>query len=393
MSSARRNGNDDRVFVRNGRRPYRRSYSVAEVRWGAVVLVFLALVFFWVAWKGGHPDPKLFTTGIDPLRPGSAAVRGPLGGSLAPAGWTEGAVSEYDTSNVYEKIDGREDYYRAYGFERLFFLTLTSDIDIAKTIDIELFDLSTAANALGAYAGERPGGITPEISSSGMAHVARNALFLTRGKYYARVIGSDESPQVLDALARLRTSLEGAIEGEPLPWAYALFSGRLGIDPGKVTFLLGNAFSFDFARYVYTATVDDDGGRLFVSAARDEDSALTLAARFNAGFLEYGKGEAVRDGVEWVRDRYIGRLAACTAAGPWVIGMKGAVDLERGAEELARLRSAVALLPGETHRLALEERRADESRRGARAEGVEDGEGNLFPGEGGETERGGTDER
>jgi hypothetical protein len=41
-------------------RVFRKSYSVAEAKWGAVVLVLLAGLASWVAWRGAHPDPWLY---------------------------------------------------------------------------------------------------------------------------------------------------------------------------------------------------------------------------------------------------------------------------------------------------------------------------------------------
>lgn len=353
MPSNRKKNKDDRLFVRDGRRTYRKNYSLAEVRYGAGILLVLALVFSWVTWKGAHPDPELFAANIELLNPGSApADRGPLPADLAPDGWTEGAVSQYDTTNLYVKINGREDYYRAFGFERLYFLSLTSDDDAALAVDVELFDLGTAANALGAYAGERPPDVIPDLTESGMAHTARNALFLTRGQYYIRAIGSDETPGIINLLAKLRPRFEDEMEGEQLPWGYALFTGALGIDPGDIDYMTESAFSFGFAYDVYAATLEDGESQLFVTPAEDETAAREQADQFTEGFLGYGREAERSDGVIWVRDRYINTLATGTSAGPWVIGVRGATDMGIAREGLARLREAIATLSIETHALA-----------------------------------------
>ena len=82
-------GNDeDRLFVRDGWRHYRRTYSLAEVRWGLVVLGALILVGGWVFWKGRHPDPTLFSDGAALLKSAAPppADRDPLPQNLAAAG-------------------------------------------------------------------------------------------------------------------------------------------------------------------------------------------------------------------------------------------------------------------------------------------------------------------
>lgn len=185
MRTDRQPRKQDQLFVRDGRRSYRRRYSLAEVRWGLGILAALGLVAAWVAWKGAHPDPALFEAAPELPRTGAlAADRGPLPARLAAAGWHEGPLSRFDARNLYVKIDGREDYYKSFGFEQLYFVSLILDEDPTAVVDVEFFDLGQAPNALGAYAGERPPEIKPAVGDRGMSHLARNALFMTRGRYY-----------------------------------------------------------------------------------------------------------------------------------------------------------------------------------------------------------------
>ena len=52
---------EDRLFVKNGLRHYRRTYSLTEFRIGLLILVALACIAGWVAWRGPQADPELFT--------------------------------------------------------------------------------------------------------------------------------------------------------------------------------------------------------------------------------------------------------------------------------------------------------------------------------------------
>ena len=80
-------------------RVFRKSYSVTEAKAGAVVLLGLALLGGWVAWRGAHPDPGLFA---DPAATatGSVAItdvegrRAPDGPSPAGASRAESAGNE-----------------------------------------------------------------------------------------------------------------------------------------------------------------------------------------------------------------------------------------------------------------------------------------------------------
>lgn len=331
----------DRIFVRNGRRLYRRRFSTTESRIGIVILIALASVLGWVAWKGNHADPSLFMLEMDLSQSAyvGAADRGPLPAELAAPGWSEGDVSQFDFDNLYVKINGREGYYKSFGFERLYFLSIASMDDPQTAVDIELYDLGNAANAVGAYSGERSPEVTPEANDSGLAHVDRNALFLTRGRFYLRAIGSEESPEVTAQLEHLKRRFEVELPGEPLPWGYALFVGRMGMQPASVSFALENALSFGFARNVYSASLGE-GGELFVTPGGTGTDAQELAARFRDGFRQYGTDEG-----DFIKDKYLGTYATVTAVGPWVVGIHRASESDSAREAVNELANVVREWP------------------------------------------------
>ena len=368
----------DRLFVRKGRRHYRRSYSSTEWRIGIAICLGLLGLLTWVAWKGAHPAPDLFRTEVPLLdskaqpidgsdggalvgvgsrssaedatggesggrsRPDGAVDRGPVPQGIAGSGWTEGPISQFGYDNVYEKIDGREGFYKSFGFQELHFVSMTKDDDPSSIVDLELFDLGDGANALGAYAGERSPDISPDVTETGMAHIDRNALFLTQGRFYARAIGSDETPAIRSQLEYLRGVLESGLEGEALPWGYGLFVGALGFGSERVSYLPENAFSFGFATNVYAGLLEDEETELFVTVRDTSEDAASLARQFRDGFAGYGSQVAESGGVAWIEDRFIQTIAGATSSGPWVIGVRGAPDLETAERGIERLRQAVA---------------------------------------------------
>jgi hypothetical protein len=91
----------DRIINRRGRKHFRRSYSLTEVRMGLLCLLGLAAVAAWVAHRGANPDPALFANTPNMLDPGQTpAERGPLPTELARSGWQEGRLSTFDGSNL-----------------------------------------------------------------------------------------------------------------------------------------------------------------------------------------------------------------------------------------------------------------------------------------------------
>jgi hypothetical protein len=337
---------DDRLFVRDGRRSYRRTFSLTEFRIGLGVVAVLAAIAAWLVWKGAHPDPALFAASVGPdsEMPGMGAVvdRGPLPPSLAAPGWSERRLSWFDTSNLYVKINGREDYYKSFGFERLGFVSLVEDADTTRIVDVEFFDQGTAANALGAQAGERSPEQRAQVAASGFVTRSPNALFMTHGRYYVRALGADTTGATGRQLEHVRRVLEQHLQSEPLPWAWALFAGGMGLDPGRIGYMRENAFSFGFANDVYIARLEDDA-ELFVVAAGS--NAASLAKQFESGFADLADESKSAGGVQWQRDRYVSNWSTATAHGKWVLGVKGAPEVERATRALADLKAALAKLP------------------------------------------------
>jgi len=327
---------EDRIFV-GARKHFRARYSTQEVGLGAVLLVCLGAIAAWVAWKGAHADPELFASApLNRREPG--ADRGPIPAGIAPKGWQEQRVGEFNPDNLYVKIDGREGYYKSFGFKKLNCLTLVNG---ETTIDLELYDLDRPANALGAALGEAPPGKRPLVKDGTLSLVDRNALYLVRGKYYLRAIASTEAVKAeLDAL---RDRFAAALPGGQMPFAYALFAS-LGVPPSKVTFEAENALSFDFAHEVYEASIDDDTV-IFVARRKQPQEAAALAAQFVKGFADYGAELGNRKGVRWFKDRYLKRVSTAGAAGNFVVGVYRASDEKAGAALYQKLIAAAGGTP------------------------------------------------
>ena len=365
---------NDRIFNRDGLRHYRRTYSLTEVRIGAVIVAILIGIAGWISWKGKHPDPELFSVApnllangtqsvpekgrADAIETGQSAVkgdkpagsgasdkRGPVPTGLAAAGWREQSLSRFDPDNLYVKIDGREGYYKSFGFKMLYVIALARDDDETATVDIEMYDLSTVANALGAYAGERQPDAKSRMGAAGIGHIARNALYLVRGRFYIRAVGSDENDVIMAQLTHLEKVLDAGLPSEELPWGHAVFAAQMGIDPGKIGFVPENAYSFGFARSVFSAQLDDDGAELFATATASDDDARKLAQQFADGFKSYGEIEARADGVDWVKDRYLGNVSGAKAVRSLVIGVYSGADIDSAKTALARLAEVANALP------------------------------------------------
>lgn len=351
MTAARHQGPDpeldDRVFNRRGRRHFRRTYSEDEVKVGAAIGLLLAGIAAWVYWKGDHPDPTLAQTAADLMKPAGqtapVARPSPLPATIAPAGFRETKRASYDPSNVYEKINGREAYYKGFGFVRLDFASLERVGRPEVFVDVELFGLGQVENAIGAMAGEVPEGGSARLHDGSLVFEGQSSTLAARGEHYLRLIGSESSPEVLAAIVELRDRLLAVLPAKPMPLGFTVFSGLLGLPPGRVAYEAADAFSLSFARDVHLGRQADES-ELFLVVTPDEAAARQLAARFVGGFREYGEDGGALGGLTWVKDRYLATFASATHRGRVVAGVRGAVDREKGVAAIGRLVEALAAL-------------------------------------------------
>jgi hypothetical protein len=330
-----------RILNPRPRRHHRPTYSLLEVRLGTGVLAVLGAIAGWVAWRGAHPDPELFAEVAAAGAGKTSAPATALPTGLTGPGWHEGTRSRFDATNLYEKIDGRADFFLSRGFRSLTFSSLAGEGSAA--VDIEFYDMGSPDSALGVFAAEKPAEAKTE---GGSWYRARNALFLARGPYYVRVLGSDESASVLAQLDAVRQALEKGLLGGERPWSQALLADALGVAPDRIGFEKESAFSFGFARNVFVARLADDETQAFVTATADANAARELARRFEEGFLSYGARES-HGGGTWVKDRYLGSHSRAVAEGALVVGVVGAPQLPAAADALEKLRRAAAAMPAD----------------------------------------------
>lgn len=324
---------EERFINPDLRRSFRKTYNPNEAKWGALVVFGLVGVLAWVLWRGAHPDPSLFGQGPDLLvNSGSPMERGVLPKPLAPEGWSEASISRFGPDNLYEKINGREGFYKGFGFRELTFASLVANEDPTMAIDIELYDLGTPVNAVGCYAAERQPDAKTVLTEGGLQHRARNGLFMTRGKYYARAIAPDESERSLSALAGLQETLS-ELPAAPLPWGYEAFALEPTVDSSTIEAFQRDAFSFSFAQNVFAAKIGKGETTVFLSPADDPEEH---AKEYQAGFASLG--EVVEGEIPWVKDRYLGELSGATTEGPWVIGVRAAPDVSAADEALTLIR-------------------------------------------------------
>jgi hypothetical protein len=351
------------VFNTFRRKPLRPFYSLREFQIGILCVAILAVVLAWVVNRSAHSDPTMFGVPQNLLtdkgkaitvykrpaepwvEPGkvsastSAPRLDPFPDAVASTGWRVTAPPQmFDESNLYIKIDGREGFYKSYGFKKLHFLSLASTEQDGLTIDIELFDLGKTENALGALAAEISKPDTEvNASKSGLSYSTRNGAFLSQGPYYARIIGSDDNELIRQKIATLLAAFQASLPRAPMPWSYALLVERLHLNPAKIQYDAENAFSFGFATQVYSAALPGSDAELFIARRDSEAEASALVAKFAEGFGAFGKALSSEAGTTIVQNEYTSAIDAVRSHGAYVIGVREAKSSQEAAQWLDRL--------------------------------------------------------
>ena len=370
--------------MREGLRSYRKSYDVREAYWGVGISAGLVAVVGWVSYRGAHPDPSLMDMSaalqaepesarpLDPTAQPPGARAAPLGGAgrapeppaevtragsaergalpkgLSADGFVEGKLGAYAPDTLYVKINGRAEYYASFGVQSLHAVTLEGPA--GASVDIELYDLGESRNALGCYNGERPPGMDSTLENGSTFRFDRNAAFLARGRHYVRFVGSDESAAVLAEVQRLLELFRRELVGEEMPWGFSLFVDQLKLAPSMVSYLRANAFSFGFAHDVYKASLSpadsQEDMEAFVSVKADAAAAQHAALEYQAAFRSQGvPAGKTADGLPLSKDEFLGSVSTASSSERFVIGVRGAPNVERLSQTLEQLRAGLRALP------------------------------------------------
>jgi hypothetical protein len=277
------------------------------------------------AGAGGDPVPEL---GVLPA--------GILGG-----GWRlDGRVQSYDSSNLYEKINGAAELYLAFGFERLDYLTLVKN---EHSITLELYDQGRFRNSLGLFAGQRrPEQAVKERGAISYYGTPVGAIG-RYGEFYFKIAGNSGAAPVLAKVEELLASLsELPADSLTAPKPYSVLTAKLGVASTALEYRRSNAFQYEFAKEFWFGPVEgEEPARYFIHEGVDSDSAEALFGKL----LEEQKWEyavAEEEGSRVILEHEF--LKTFFALGRWenfLVGVEGAASGDVARRQLARLEEVV----------------------------------------------------
>jgi hypothetical protein len=258
---------------------------------------------------------------------------------LAPKGFKPFGPSEsYNEENLYEKIDGKAPLYTESGFVKLYTQRYINEKDEQLTFELYIYDMDSEENAFSVYSIQRRADSTP-IEDLPFAYRTENSLYLAHGRYYCELIGSSNSPLLLDALDFTASDLV-----ENLKNAGVLEIPRLALFPAENliphTFILylNGAFGFDELTNTFSAKykIDDQTVTAFISKQSNTDVAENLANEYAQFLLDNGGDKIASPDPSAKYFDLFGSIEAVSVENSFVFGIHQADD-RRTAETILTL--------------------------------------------------------
>ena len=200
------------------------------------------------------------------------------------------AAEKFDPDTLYEKINGRADLYLASGFVSLNTQRFAMNASAGSWVEVFIYDMATPANAFSVFSMQRrEDARTDTVVPS--AYRTENALFMTHGRFYVEMIGTDSSEnlhQAMGVLAGRFIDAHGGTARVNVPGA-DLFP-KDGLEPDSLQLIGANAFGYEQLDQIYTAEYLIDGERLtaFVSERPNAEAASELVVDYRQTLLAFG---------------------------------------------------------------------------------------------------------
>jgi len=225
--------------------------------------------------------------------------------ALTPEGWKlyDDTVLTFTAESLYEKINGRAEFYLAYDVINMTFASYEKGEAAEQFIDVSVYDMGTPIHAFGVFAGERTFEAPPlELGRDSYRSGAN--YFIWKGQYYVQIIASDTTADLqllgFDIGREVTSVLD---DGNEAVWGLDALPQQDKV-PGSEQFFLVDAMALDFMRNTFTARYVKSGTEVTVLLSRRAESATAQTAL--RAFTEYAGmyGEGVEgitvDGVQLV---------------------------------------------------------------------------------------------
>lgn len=257
-----------------------------------------------------------------------------------PAQWKlVTSVSAFGPERLYEKINGRAEFYLENGFRRLETATVSPTDATNKLFDVYVYEMASPRHAYAAYSLQQRDD-AQYLPKLGYAYHAENAFFGVRGSRYIEIIGSEEGPEFARTLIQLADDVLKLFPDERLDLSEAELLPKAHRLPGIVRLyvsgfpgfaVLSNAVMADYQ-------IGEDEASAFICAVSSPQQAAELVRRCQDELVREGAtlNGAITNVAGAVLYRWFGSWSTIFARNSIVAGVHQASTPE-AASELAKL--------------------------------------------------------
>ena len=345
------NQHNPQFTISLGRRTQNRLETIISISIMVILLVIAAGLLIRQA------DTDMSRFGItaanmqQPQKPLPAAENSPV--IEAPAGFDKLSEPEvYNADNLYEKINGKAPLYTEAGFSKLYCQRFVNKNDTSLWMEVFLYDMGNVRNAFSVYSMQRrpDAKILPTFAQM-YGYGTSNGLYFVYGRYYAEMIGSAESDQLVMAMLETATN----IQKNPIA-ASDLRIGELdlfqseNLVPDSMKLYLRNAFGFEGLSDIFAAQYKIDSREItvFFGKRPDANDAEAMAESYRKFLLENG-ATVKQTTSEFLKNKvfdFYGATEIVSTTGQFVVGVHEAENQD--AAEKAAMILAVKLSSGNT---------------------------------------------
>jgi len=334
------NQNHTQFSSGSDRRPQNRPETIVSISIIAVLLVIAVILF--VRQKDtdirrfGITAPSLQLTPKPIELENSPVIQ-------QPAGFDKLSQTEiYTAENLYEKIDGKAPLYTEAGFLKLYCQRLISKTDPNLWMEVFLYDMGNVRNAFSVYSTQhRADAKILPIFTQTYGYGTSNGLYFVHGRYYAELIGSAESDQLVMAMLETAANIQkNPVSAEDLKVNELDLFQSENLVPDSMKLYLKNAFGFEGLSDIFTAQyqIGDQIITVFFSKRLDAAEAEAMAAGYRKFLMENG-ATAKQTTSDFLKDKifeFYGVTEIVFTTGRFVVGVHEAENQD-SAEKAAMI--------------------------------------------------------
>ena len=196
----------------------------------------------------------------------------------------------YDADNLYEKINGKAPLYTEAGFLKLYCQRLVNKGDTNLWMEVFLYDMGNMRNAFSVYSMQKRAEADALLAFGQMGYKTTNGAYFVHGKFYAEIVGSSESQQLVDAMVETSAGIQNTIAAADLKITELDLFPSENLVPGSAQLYLKNAFGFEGLTDIFTARykIDAQEVTVFFSRQADPQNAEAMAESYHKFLVENG---------------------------------------------------------------------------------------------------------